>query len=250
MKKFAFIAAVALTPMMANADFTGDTVNGAIVGGPGAFGIAIPTAVVGTGVEFLVDFVGSPSHECDIDGANFRIYTVFPSNISTGAGETLVVSDLDAIGGGTIVGIDNFDTNASYTSASVTWTDDSITFAMAPHIWAPGEYVSFDVLLSGPPAFSLDVNGVCPGPMTFVTSNGTPGGLVAFAYGFSAGSTPVPPCTGLFLDIAGASLGGTAIADAAGNASFTTFVPAVACGNALIQAVDVPGCETSNVITP
>ena len=94
--------------------------------------------------------------------------------------------------------------------------------------------------------FELSVRGECPGEISLVATGATPGGLVGFAYGFAEGATAVPPCPGVFVDIAGAVLAGTDIADKGGTASISGFVPEAACGKVFVQAVDVRTCLTSN----
>ncbi len=132
----------------AHADLTGDTISGEIVGGPGAFVVEPPTAVVGAGVEFNVEFVGTPSHSIDVGAASVRIENIFGARISTGAGEVLVLSDLDS-SQGAIVGITNFQTNEEYTIDDVTFTAHEIQFAMSPNIWEVDGFVSFDIVFEG-----------------------------------------------------------------------------------------------------
>lgn len=140
---------VAVCGSIAQADLTGDTINGAIVGGPGAFQVDPPTAVVGAGVEFNVEFVGTPSHSIDVGAASVRIANIFGARISTGAGEVLVLSDLDS-SQGAIVGITNFQTNEpEYDINSVTFSADEIRFNMAPNIWEVNGFVSFDIVFEG-----------------------------------------------------------------------------------------------------
>ena len=59
------MAALTLTATAAHADLTGDLfgddVFGEIVGGPGAFVVVPPNAIVGAGVEFVIEFVGTPA---------------------------------------------------------------------------------------------------------------------------------------------------------------------------------------------
>jgi len=97
--------------------------------------------------------------------------------------------------------------------------------------------------------FVLALDGDCPGLMTASVTGATPYGMVAFAYGFAAGSTEaLPVCPGVFLDIAYAQLGGLTTADANGDASVQGNVPAQGCGNVIVQALDVESCTTSNVV--
>jgi len=100
-----------------------------------------------------------------------------------------------------------------------------------------------------PSALVLTSTGACPGIITLTATGATPGARVGFAYGFTPGSTPVGPCPGLSVDIAGAALAGVATADVFGTASISGFVPAGACGSVLAQAVEVPLCTKSNRVT-
>lgn len=158
-RNLAVVAVLALTPTVAHADLTGDDVDGAIVGGPGAFQVVPPSATVGDGVEFVIEFVGTPAFEIDMNAFTVHLYSVFGQRISTGAGESLVLSDLDGIGGDLIIiGITNFKTNEGpdITESDVTWTDHSVSLNMSPTIWEPDGFVSFDlVFLPAPSALAL-----------------------------------------------------------------------------------------------
>ncbi|TAH36368.1 MAG: hypothetical protein EYC70_11230 [Planctomycetota bacterium] len=78
----------------------------------------------------------------------------------------------------------------------------------------------------------------------------TAGERAFFAYGFSAGSTPVPGCLLLRVGIAQARLGGQEIVDSSGEASFATIVPAAAAGRTvLMQVVERRSCRLSNLLT-
>ena len=100
--------------------------------------------------------------------------------------------------------------------------------------------------------FALSRFGPCPGGNTLAVENATPGGMVAFLYSFSTGSTPIPaglPCAGTILDLdLSARVAGVATADAAGTASISGQIGPSACGAVYLQAVDVTSCETSNVL--
>lgn len=101
---------------------------------------------------------------------------------------------------------------------------------------------SSDMTLSTPGAVIAGTNA------DFNVANATPGDATFLAYGLNLGSTPVPPL-GITLDLASAQqLGGTAIADGAGNAGWTVPVPASAAGvTAYLQACQTG--RTSNVLT-
>jgi hypothetical protein len=130
---------------------TGDTVTGAIVGGPGAFAVDPPSAVVGAGVEFIIEFVGTPAFEVDIGAVSMEVSSVFGQPISTGAGEVLVLGDLHSTTdpNAIIVGITNFQTNEpEITLADITFTDHEVRLAMSPTVWEANGFVSWDVEFS------------------------------------------------------------------------------------------------------
>jgi len=253
--KFAALAVLAMSPSLAFADFTGDDVTGEIVGGPGAFAIADPNAVVGPGVEFVVDFVGSPSHEVDIDGVTMELSSVFGGKISTGAGEVLVIGDLDSsVPGQVIVGITNFETNEpEYTIDDVSFTDREVRFEMSPNIWAVDGFVRWDVVLSPAAGLELDYSGGCPGAVSAAVTGATPNGDVGLLFAFGPGNFTIPSgfqCAGtqLGLSNAGLRVASQGQADANGEITFTGNAPQAACGGA-IQVIDLTSCDTSNVET-
>ncbi len=162
-RNLALVAVLALTPTVAHADLIGDLmgdeVDGAIVGGPGAFVVVPPWATVGAGVEFTIEFVGTPAFEIDIGAVSVHLYSVFGARISTGAGEVLVLSDLDGVlGDFQIIGITNFQTNEGpdITESDVTWTDHTVSLNMSPNIWEVDGFVSFDLVkIPAPSALAL-----------------------------------------------------------------------------------------------
>ncbi|MCC6907316.1 MAG: right-handed parallel beta-helix repeat-containing protein [Phycisphaerales bacterium] len=77
----------------------------------------------------------------------------------------------------------------------------------------------------------------------------TPGNVVYFVYGFATGSTGVPGCPGLTIDIANPRIAAQSTADANGYASKIINIPSAASGRAIIlQAVDRDACAVSNAI--
>ena len=162
-RNLAVVAVLALTPTVAHADFIGDLfgdeVDGAIVGGPGAFQVVPPTAIVGPGIEFVIEFVGTPAFNVDIGAVSVHVFSVFGAPISTGAGEVLVLSDLNGVlGDFQIIGITNFQTNQGpgISIGDVTWTDHTVSLNMSPNIWAPDGFVSFDLVkIPAPSALAL-----------------------------------------------------------------------------------------------
>ena len=156
-RNLAVLAVLAMATTFAHADLIGDDVTGAIVGGPGAFQVVPPNATVGDGIEFFIEFVGTPSHSVDIGAVSMSVANVFGARISTGAGEVLVLGDLDSsVPGEWIGGITNFQTNEEYTIDDVTFTDHEVRFAMSPNIWEIDGFASWDlVFVPEPSALAL-----------------------------------------------------------------------------------------------
>jgi len=97
-------------------------------------------------------------------------------------------------------------------------------------------------------------NGLAPaiaGQSGTLWANGaTPGDKVYFVYGFKAGSTNVPGCGGLTVDIAKPTIIGSPVADANGVAQLTVAIPSQASGvTILTQAVDLDACMVSNAVS-
>lgn len=91
--------------------------------------------------------------------------------------------------------------------------------------------------------------GIAGRSNSFQAAGAAPGNVVYFVYGFATGSTGVPGCPGLRIEIAGPRIATQAAADAQGNASVNIGVPGAASGRAIVlQAVDHAGCEVSNVV--
>lgn len=99
-----------------------------------------------------------------------------------------------------------------------------------------------DIVLSDPvPGIAgqnnlISVNGATPGQNTFLV------------YGFNDGSTGVPPCPGINVNIAKPKIAASQAADANGTVDFNRFIPPAASGmTILIQAVEPATCEVSNL---
>lgn len=83
---------------------------------------------------------------------------------------------------------------------------------------------------------------------SLIATGASAGERVFFAYGMQTGSTAVPGCPGLSVDIRNAALAGSAIADADGTARVEVSVPAAARNQSvLLQAVEADSCALSNV---
>lgn len=105
-----------------------------------------------------------------------------------------------------------------------------------------------------PIADSLGMTSAEPGlagRMNEVTVRGaTPGETVHVVYGRRAGSTSVPGCPGVTVEIAQPSLVGSAVADTAGLCTVEFNVPAGAAGRTvLFQSVERSACRVSGVVT-
>jgi len=100
--------------------------------------------------------------------------------------------------------------------------------------------------------FTLEpiVPGAAGGPNGLFTSWGTPGFRVYFLASLQTGSTAVPGCGGVALDIANPSVLGSANAGGGGGASLTILIPPSLRGRtAHFQAVEHAGCRVSNLVT-
>jgi len=84
---------------------------------------------------------------------------------------------------------------------------------------------------------------------TITVDNGIPGARTYVGYAFAPGSSSVVGCPGVTVDLANPVLIGSAVADGAGSAEITAFVPPVASGQTVfLQAVILEDCTTSNVV--
>lgn len=95
---------------------------------------------------------------------------------------------------------------------------------------------------------TLEIQGLCPGPVTLLAGPYLPGQDVAFAYGLQSGETMVPPCPGVFLELHAPQLIAIVPTDAFGMAVLPGDAPPVACGLVHVQAVNLAECDPTNVI--
>lgn len=120
----------------------------------------------------------------------------------------------------------------------------------AEAIFGP-EINGFDniTLMRGP--FFLELYGSCPGPMKALVTGATSRGNVALVRGLGSGNIRIPnnaPCAGTQLGLdASATLVGIIRADSGGALLVESNAPPAACGQILLQAVDLETCRTSNV---
>jgi probable HAF family extracellular repeat protein len=84
---------------------------------------------------------------------------------------------------------------------------------------------------------------------TLAVRGATVGENVVFVYGFMEGTSSVPGCPGLSVDIAGARILGSGVTDVDGHALVTGVAPEAVRGRTvLFQAVEHSTCRVSNVV--
>ncbi|KAA3611931.1 MAG: hypothetical protein DWQ01_07565 [Planctomycetota bacterium] len=114
-----------------------------------------------------------------------------------------------------------------------------------------GSVISGTVEFDGGVGVQLTVGGACPNNVQLTVDGATASGSVALLYSTSQGSFVIPAgvaCAGTTLGLAApVEVGAMLTADAAGQAILNTSVPAGACGNFWLQALDITSCGTSNV---
>ncbi|MCP4094499.1 MAG: hypothetical protein GY747_13770 [Planctomycetes bacterium] len=97
----------------------------------------------------------------------------------------------------------------------------------------------------------LSISGSCPS-VTFEIDGAVANGQVALLYTFGTGSFAIPngyPCAGTILGLDNSvTLGLRQSANAAGTLTLPTNVPAGACGQVYLQALDLTSCGYSNVV--
>lgn len=83
----------------------------------------------------------------------------------------------------------------------------------------------------------------------FKAAGGTPSATMTFYYGTATGSTSVPGCTGLDVDIDSAQVLGTATVGSNGAAKYFTTVPSGWSGlKVYLQCVEIANCRKSNLV--
>lgn len=103
-------------------------------------------------------------------------------------------------------------------------------------------YAALGLLRLDPP-----VPGTAGVSNTLTARDAEPGSRVYFVYSFSTGSTNVPNCPGVEVELRQPIIAGSAVADGGGTAQLVRFVPGAASGRtAHIQAVAAAACRTSN----
>lgn len=90
---------------------------------------------------------------------------------------------------------------------------------------------------------ALLIDATCPGPAEACVAGNTPGDQVAIIYGLGVGSgPPVPGCPGVNVDIVNPTIAGVGNADGSGLFCVQGNLPPAACGNVVVQGVNVTQC--------
>ena len=138
----------------ANATLIGDTVT-CDVEPASLYTCSSPTAVVGAGVEFVVDLVAAPP-TFDIDiGASSISMTNTGGGLGAGAGELLTIGSLNWLGlaSSSIIGVANFMTagTAGMEIGDISFAGDTIMIDFdSGASWATDSYISFDLIFAVP----------------------------------------------------------------------------------------------------
>ncbi len=100
------------------------------------------------------------------------------------------------------------------------------------------------------PTLAIGLTSPCPGPSTLTIDNGTPGGLVAVTWSPTVGSWSIPGafCTGTLFGLVNPTVRAQVSMNASGSATIQANLPAIGCGYAYLQALDVVSCEPSNIV--
>lgn len=86
-------------------------------------------------------------------------------------------------------------------------------------------------------------------PNALQATGAGPGNRIYFVASLRSGSTAVPGCPGVSVDMSGPDIIGNDVADAGGVARINVFVPDGASGRSVrFQVVDRPACEKSNLV--
>lgn len=124
-------------------------------------------------------------------------------------------------------------------------------WASSQSLGVTGDWVIRTVVEACDPGLNLSAlrPGIAEEVNSITATAATPGETVTFVYGSRAGSTPVPGCPGVTIDIQNPVIAGAAVSDIEGEATLTSFVPAAASGLTVrIQAVEGGTCKISNVV--
>lgn len=161
---------------------------------------------------------------------------------------------------GEIRAIIKFTADADWTAGALQATGDELHFVqtLASGTLSELEFVCLETIFihsftikaeigSNP---EITIEGACPGAATVTVTDATPNGTVAIIGALGKGSVVIPlgVCAGTALGLNGtATLAFTIPVDGSGVAAAQVNLPALVCGRAFAQAIDLGSCATSNV---
>lgn len=163
-----------------------------------------------------------------------------PADVGQGGGvlESLVVQGGTS---GIVAGAENLD--AATTAAAA----DDMTYLNIHSTTSPAGEIRgqlWNLMQSAPtPGTAGTVN-------TLAAEAATPGNTIYFVYSLALGSTNVPGCGGVSVDINSPKVAGSASAGVDGTASISSFVPGAASGLTVhVQSVEIESCTVSNLVS-
>lgn len=116
--------------------------------------------------------------------------------------------------------------------------------------WGPTFDPAMKLIEAPAPSLTIGLSSPCPGPTTLTIDNGTPGGLVAVTWSATVGSWAIPGafCTGTIFGLVDPAVRAQISMNASGSGTIQANLPAIGCGFAHLQALDVVSCEPSNIV--
>jgi len=115
--------------------------------------------------------------------------------------------------------------------------------------WYNGDAHAFLLSPIGPFEMLPPQPGIAGQMNRFQVENATPFITIYFVYGMQDGSTQIPGCSGVYVEIANPVLFGQGVADVIGTAYIDKMVPGAAAGRTIfLQAVNHAYCETTNLV--
>ncbi len=123
------------------------------------------------------------------------------------------------------------------------WKNNSVLVAATHGRGAFLADVSLEITLLDP------VPGIAGQLNRLTTTNGTSGRRIYFIYSLRSGTTNIPGCNGVFVNMTQPTIAGDAVADGNGEASLELHVPQAASGRSVrLQSVERATCRVSNLV--